>query len=61
LTTKGNHESTKSHDEHEEDNFCFFVTFERFVSSIAGLGWLKNFAPFSVMYRQSSSRIPNSP
>ena len=29
--------------------------------SIDGLGSVKNLAPFSVMYKQSSKRIPNSP
>ena len=29
--------------------------------SIDGLCCVKNFGPFSVIYRQSSSRIPNSP
>ena len=31
MTTKSNHESTKIHEEHEENHPFFFVTFESFV------------------------------
>ena len=34
MTTKGNHEGTKIHEEHEGNDTFFFVTFERVVTFV---------------------------